>query len=74
MKIDNANFSTGITELSVNEIEQVDGAELTAREVAEIGLVAIALSPFFGPAGPAVAAAGATAAYLGGAIAAIEAD
>lgn len=63
-----------IVDLSFDEIEQVDGAELTAAEVRDIGAravgtgAAIAAVPGGQAVGAAVAAAGATAFLIGGLI------
>lgn len=67
-----------ITELSFDEIELVDGAELTAGEVAAIGAVAVrtgmAVAAVNPAAGAAIAAVGATAVLLGGLVASLESD
>lgn len=68
------NLNTAaIQTLSFEEIDAICGSELTAREVAETGLVAIAVAPATGPAAPLVAAVGATAVLIGGLIAGMDA-
>ena len=57
-----------IAALNFEEIDAVGGGELTAREVAETGLVIIAVAPATGPAAPLVAAIGTTAVLFGGLI------